>query len=75
MQSGYLVRTRFLCPSSKGNAEKAKKIEGAIKDIRSQGANIIIGPINYEDFENVKKFINYDYNRNVFRRKSKKKND
>ena len=33
-----------------------KKLNNAIKDIRSQGANIIIGPINYEDFKNVKKF-------------------
>ena len=52
-----------------------KKIEDAIKDIRSQGANIIIGPINYEDFKNVKKFsdiifispsnINPEFNDNI----------
>ena len=33
-----------------------KKLNDAVKDIRSQGANIIIGPINNEDFEEVKKF-------------------
>ena len=45
----------FIIPRDSGFNNK-EKIEGAIKDIRSQGANIIIGPINYEDFENVKKF-------------------
>ena len=33
-----------------------KKLNSAVQDIRSQGANIIIGPINHEDFEEVKKF-------------------
>ena len=34
----------------------AKKLDQAIKEIRSQGAKIIIGPINNDDFEEVKKF-------------------
>ena len=33
-----------------------KKLDQAIKEIRSQGAKIIIGPINNDDFEEVKKF-------------------
>ena len=33
-----------------------KKLNNAVKEIKSQGANIIIGPINYEDFNEVKKF-------------------
>ena len=45
----------FIIPRDSGFNNK-EKIEDAIKDIRSQGANIIIGPINYEDFKNVKKF-------------------
>ena len=45
----------FIIPRDSGFNDK-EKIEGAIKDIRSQGAKIIIGPINYEDFKNVKKF-------------------
>ena len=45
----------FIIPRDSGFNNK-EKIEGAIKDIKSQGANIIIGPINYEDFKNVKKF-------------------
>ena len=34
----------------------AKKLDQAIKEIRSQGAKIIIGPISNDDFEEVKKF-------------------
>ena len=45
----------FIIPRDSGFNNK-EKIEDAIKDIRSQGAKIIIGPINYEDFKNVKKF-------------------
>ena len=33
-----------------------KKLNNAVKEIKSQGANIIIGPIIYEDFYEVKKF-------------------
>ena len=64
----------FIIPRDSGFNNK-EKIEDAIKDIRSQGANIIIGPINYEDFKNVKKFndiifispsnINPEFNDNI----------
>ena len=33
-----------------------KKLNQAVKEIRSQGANIVIGPINNDDFDIVKKF-------------------
>ena len=46
----------FIIPRDSGFNNK-EKIEDAIKDIRSQGANIIIGPINYEDFKNVKNLV------------------
>ena len=64
----------FIIPRDSGFNNK-EKIEDAIRDIRSQGANIIIGPINYEDFKNVKKFsdiifispsnINPEFNDNI----------
>ena len=31
-------------------------IKSAVEDIKSQGAKVIIGPINNEDFEQVKKY-------------------
>ena len=46
----------FIIPRDSGFNNK-EKIEDAIRDIRSQGANIIIGPINYEDFKNVKNLV------------------
>ena len=33
-----------------------EKLSEAIKEIKSQGANIVIGPVNNEDFDKVKKF-------------------
>ena len=33
-----------------------KKLSNAIKEIKDQGANVVIGPINNEDFSEVKKF-------------------
>ena len=33
-----------------------EKLNTAIKEIKSQGANIIIGPIHYEEFNQVKKY-------------------
>ena len=33
-----------------------KKLDDAINEIKSEGANVIIGPINNEDFSKVKKF-------------------
>ena len=37
-------------------SDDLKKLNIAIKEIKAQGANIIIGPINNEDFEEVKKY-------------------
>ena len=32
------------------------KLNSAVQDIKAQGANIIIGPLNYEEFDKIKKF-------------------
>jgi len=45
----------YIIPRDSGFNDK-KKLNNAVKEIRSQGANIIIGPINNEDFDEVKKF-------------------
>ncbi|MDC3104387.1 ABC transporter substrate-binding protein [Candidatus Pelagibacter bacterium] len=45
----------FLIPRDSGFQEP-KKLNDAVKEIKSQGAKIIIGPINYVDFDEVKKF-------------------
>ena len=45
----------FIIPRDAGFNDK-EKLVSAIKDIKSQGAKIIIGPINNEEFEEVKKF-------------------
>ena len=34
------------------------KLNSAVEDIKAQGANIIIGPLNYEEFDQIKKFNN-----------------
>ena len=34
------------------------KLNSAVQDIKAQGANIIIGPLNYEEFDQIKKFNN-----------------
>ena len=44
-----------IIPRDSGSNDKKKLIK-AIKEIRSQGVNIVIGPINNEDFDEVKKF-------------------
>ena len=44
-----------IVPRDSGFNDK-KKLENAVKEIKSQGANIIIGPIDNEQFEEVKKF-------------------
>ena len=46
-----------IIPRDSGSNDK-KKLKEAVEDIRSQGAKIIIGPINNEDFDIVKKFSN-----------------
>jgi ABC-type branched-subunit amino acid transport system substrate-binding protein len=45
----------IVIPRDSGFNDK-KKLENAVKEIKSQGANIIIGPIDNEQFEEVKKF-------------------
>ena len=45
----------MIIPRDSGSNDK-EKLNQAIKEIRSQGAKIIIGPINNDDFEEVKKF-------------------
>jgi len=42
-------------PRDSGSNDK-KKLSNAVKEIQEQGANIIIGPIDNEDFDEVKKF-------------------
>ena len=44
-----------IIPRDSGSEDKVK-LNNAIKEIRSQGARVIIGPINYEDFEEVKRY-------------------
>jgi len=44
-----------IIPRDSGSNDKRKLIK-AIQEIRSQGAKIVIGPINNEDFDEVKKF-------------------
>ena len=45
----------FIIPRDTGFNNR-EKLNSAIQDIRSQGANIIIGPINNNDFNEVKKY-------------------
>ena len=45
----------FIVPRDSGHNDK-EKLNNAIKDIKSKGIKIILGPINNEDFEEVKKF-------------------
>ena len=45
----------FIIPRDAGFNEK-EKLNTAIQDIKSQGAKVIIGPISFEDFSEVKKY-------------------
>ncbi len=45
----------FIVPRDTGHNDK-EKLNNAIRDIKSKGIKIILGPINYEDFKEVKKF-------------------
>ncbi len=45
----------FIIPRDSGFNDK-KKLDNAVSEIKAQGVNIIIGPINYEEFEYVKKY-------------------
>ena len=44
----------YIIPQDSGSNNK-KKLNDAVKEIRSKDINIVIGPINNEDFEEVKK--------------------
>ena len=44
-----------IIPRDSGSNDK-KKLNNAVKEIQEQGANIIIGPIDNRDFDEVKKF-------------------
>ncbi len=45
----------YIVPQDSGSNDK-KKLNEAIKEIKSKGINIVIGPIDNKDFEEVKKF-------------------
>ena len=45
----------YIIPQDSGSNNK-KKLNSAIRELRSKNVNIVIGPINNEDFEEVKKF-------------------
>ena len=45
----------FIVPRDSGHND-IEKLNNAIKDIKSKGIKIILGPINHEDFKEVKKF-------------------
>ena len=47
----------FIVPRDTGYNDK-EKLNLAIKDIKELGINIVIGPINNEEFEEVKKYSN-----------------
>tara|TARA_B100000941_G_scaffold285478_1_gene257572 strand:+ start:42 stop:1193 length:1152 start_codon:yes stop_codon:yes gene_type:complete len=47
----------FIVPRDSGFNNK-EKLNNAIKDISSEGINIVIGPLSYEDFDEVKKYNN-----------------
>ena len=45
----------FIVPRDSGFDEK-KKLNAAVEDLRSQGINIIIGPTNNNEFNEIKKY-------------------
>ena len=45
----------LIIPRDSGFNDK-EKLNNAIQDIQSQGVKVVIGPINYEDFGEVKKY-------------------
>ena len=45
----------YIIPGDSGSNNK-KKLNNAVRDMRSQGVKVIIGPINNEDFDEVKKY-------------------
>ena len=45
----------YIVPQDSGSNDK-KKLNSAVKEIKKKGINIVIGPINNNDFDEVKKF-------------------
>ena len=45
----------YIIPQDSGSNNK-KKLNNAVKELKSKNVNIVIGPINNEDFKEVKKF-------------------
>ena len=45
----------YIVPQDSGSNDK-KKLNNAVKEIKKKGINIVIGPINNNDFDEVKKF-------------------
>ncbi len=45
----------FIVPQDSGSNDK-KKLNDAVKEIKSKGVNVVIGPIDNKDFDEVKKF-------------------
>ncbi len=45
----------FIIPRDSGYQNK-EKLNSAVREIKSQGAKIIIGPISFQEFEEVKKY-------------------
>ena len=45
----------LVIPGDTGS-NNSEKLISAINEIKSQGVNIVIGPLNYKDFRHVKKF-------------------
>ena len=64
----------YIVPQDSGSNDK-KKLNNAVKEIKKKGINIVIGPINNNDFDEVKKFnditfispsnINPEFQKNV----------
>ena len=50
-------RNVLIIPRDSGFNNK-DKLNSAVQDIKAQGANIIIGPLNYEEFDQIKKYNN-----------------
>ena len=45
----------FILPRDSGFNNK-EKLKSAVKDMKSQGIKVVIGPMNYDDFDEVKKY-------------------
>ena len=50
----------YIVPQDSGSNDK-EKLNSAVREISEKGINIVIGPIDYNDFEYVKKFNNITF--------------